>query len=177
MPDHLRRVRPASRGGRWLAAAAGVAMVVGLVMAQSARAGSTATVDGGTLTPGTQATATFAAAGDVETFSILVPTGRRLTLTVADSAAPVQVGVTGFTLDGGGSGHPVTAVSPTIGNAPGAVRFEEFSGYPLDQHVTITMTAKGAGSLPFTPALVTDAAAVPIALDTPTTVKIGRAHV
>lgn len=174
MPHRRRIVRPQSLRprGRWLAGLAALVALAGLIVAQSARAD---TVDGGTLVSGTTTTATFGAAGDVRTFAILVPTMTRLTFTVGDSAAPVDVQVSGFTPDGGGTGHPVSARTSVVGNSPGSARFEEFGTYPLDQHVTVTLTAKGPGVLPFTPTLFTDPAPAPIALNTPTTVTIGTA--
>lgn len=114
-------------------------------------------VDGGALTPGTAATATFAAAGDQVTYTIAVPANQTVTLTAATSTDPVQVSVSATAPAGAAFPHNRAASPTSFGNVTGVPRVLQLLPYPMDETVTITLTATAAGSLPLTPALFADA--------------------
>ena len=82
------RAAPPSRW--WSVLLTPVLLLLPFLLPTSAQAVS---VDGGALTPGTAATATFAAAGDQVTYTIAVPANQTVTLTAATSTDPVQVSV------------------------------------------------------------------------------------
>lgn len=145
---------------RWLTVVlAPLLLILPFLLPTSAQAAS---VDGGALTPGTPVTATFAAAGDQVTYTIAVPANQTVTLTAADSAAPVQASVSATAPSGVGFPHNRAASPTSFGNVAGVSRVVQLLPYPMDETVTITLTATAAGSLPLTPARFGDATATAI---------------
>jgi hypothetical protein len=130
--------------------------------------------DGGTITPGTQVTATFAGVGDAITYTVQVPAGRRLTLTAAESSAPVLASLSANTPE---RGWPITQ---PLGNVDGFGWFSQLRAdpdaphgiAPVDRTLTLKLYPSGPGVLPFTAGLVSDPEPTAITTGIPTTVHV-----